>query len=94
MPQPEQLKQKKNIINQQHKKKKYKKNKDKYSEKVSTKRISTSAKKQNFPTKRNTERRHQQIPRKTQTKIKYPAETTANASKIPRQMSQFINRIR
>jgi hypothetical protein len=26
----------------------------------------------------------------TQTKFKYPAETTANAAKIPRQMSLFI----
>ncbi len=26
----------------------------------------------------------------TQTKVKYPAETTANAAKIPRQMSLFI----
>jgi hypothetical protein len=26
-----------------------------------------------------------------QTKFKYPAETTANAAKIPRQMSLFIN---
>jgi len=65
MPQPEQLKQKKNIINQQDiKRKKYKKNKDKYSDKVFTKQISTSAKKQNCPTKCNTKRRHQQIPRK------------------------------
>ena len=28
--------------------------------------------------------------KKTQTKLKYPAETTANAAKIPRQMSLFI----
>jgi len=70
MPQPEQLKQKKNIINQQDiKRKKYKKNKDKYSDKVFTKQISTSAKKQNCPTKCNTERRHQQIPRKNADKI-------------------------
>jgi len=52
-----------------HKKKKYKKNKDKYSGKISTKQISTSAKKQNCPTKCTTERRHQQIPRKNADKI-------------------------
>jgi hypothetical protein len=28
--------------------------------------------------------------KETQTKFKYPAETTANAAKIPRQMSLFI----
>jgi hypothetical protein len=57
MPQPEQLKQKKNIINQQTRKtkRKHKKNKNKYSEKVFTKQISTSAKEQNCPTKCNTE---------------------------------------
>jgi hypothetical protein len=45
MPQPEQLKQKENIINQQtqNEKGKHKKNKDEYSEKVFTKQISTSA---------------------------------------------------
>ncbi len=33
---------------------------------------------------------HQQIIKRIQTKFKYPAETTANAAKIPRQMSLLI----
>jgi hypothetical protein len=70
MPQLEQLKQKKNIINQQNaKRKNIKKNKDKYSEKVFTEQISTSAQKQNCPTICNTETRHQQIPRKNADEI-------------------------
>ncbi len=32
--------------------------------------------------------------KESQTKFKYPAETTANAAKIPRQMSLFIKQLR
>jgi hypothetical protein len=40
-----------------------------------------------------TETRHQQIPGRNADKFKYPAKTTSNAAKIPRQMPLFIKTI-
>jgi hypothetical protein len=42
-------------------------------------KISTSAKEQNCPTTCNTETKHQQILRRKQSELKYPAETTARS---------------
>jgi hypothetical protein len=94
MPQPEQLKQKKNIINQQNiKRKNIRRTRINIQEKypqskflpVRRNRIAL----QNVPLKEDTSRYQE----KTQTKFKYPAETTSNAAKIPRQMPLFIKTI-
>ena len=86
MPQPEQLKQKKNNISQA--------NITKYGkaqEKVFTKQISTSAKEQNCPTICNTETKHQQIlRRKTKLNLNIQQRQPLEAAKTPRQMSLFI----
>ncbi len=66
------------------------KNKDKYSGKVFTNRISTSAKKQialqYARLKRDTSRYQERM----QTKFEYSAGGTNKAAKIPHQMSLFI----
>ncbi len=91
MLQPEQLKQKKHIINQQTQNgKRHKKNKDEYSEKYSQNKFlpvhGNRIALQYATLKQDTSRYREEM----QTKFKYPAETTANAAKIPRQMSLFI----
>ncbi len=47
----------------------------------------------NCPTIQKLKRDTSRYREETQTKIKYPAETTSNAAKIPRQMPLFIKTI-
>jgi hypothetical protein len=92
MPQPVQLKQKKNIINQQpqNEKRKHKKTRINSQKKYSQNKFLPVRKNkialQYATTKQDTRRYREEM----QTEFKYPAETTANAAKIPRQMSLFI----
>jgi len=57
---------------------------------IITQQNSTSAKKQNSPTVCNIETKHQQILRRKTVRLINSAETTAEAAKIPRQMSLLI----
>jgi hypothetical protein len=92
IPQPEQLKQKKNIINQQTQNEKRNTRKTriniqkKYSQNKFLPVCSNRIALQYATLKQDTSRYREEM----QTKFKYPAEMTANVAKIPRQMSLFI----
>ncbi len=66
----------------------------KFKKKVFTKQISTSAKKQNCSTKGNTEKRHQQIPRKCRQNLNIQQRRPLTPRKFPARCLCLSNKIR